>query len=109
MRSKEVKRSIQDYKVTDRQTHTHTSDYLQQQDIDFISATTMSTSLLSTLQEKCTEACFDEYYSKAQVKCNEIGIAEQELPPPRRGQVSLGLMVCLIVNITSGGKGSIQD
>ena len=64
------------------------SDYLQQQDLDFISATDVVTSLLSALQEKRTEACFDEYYSKAQVKCNEIGIVEQELPPPKRRRVS---------------------
>ena len=52
--------------------------YLQQQGC-FISTPDMVTSLMLLLQEKHSKACFDEYYSKAQVECR---IKEWEIPSP---------------------------
>ena len=52
--------------------------YLQQQGC-FISTPDMVTSLMLLLQEKHSKACFDEYYSKAQVECM---IKEREIPSP---------------------------
>ena len=65
------------------------SDYLQRKDIDFISATDMVESLRSVLEEKSSDASFDEYYSIAQAKCSELGIVEQDEPLPRFRRVSL--------------------
>ena len=49
----------------------------------------MESSLLSVLKEKRSDACYDEYYAKAQSKCDELGITDQELPLPKRRRVSV--------------------
>ena len=64
------------------------SDYLQKQDLDFVSAMEMLASTLTVLQEKRSETHFNEYYSIAEEKCTELGIMEQELPPPKHIRVS---------------------
>lgn len=64
------------------------SDYLQRQDIDFVSAVQMHESLLSILTEKRSENSFDEYYSKAQEKSRSLGFEEEDLPPPKRRRIS---------------------
>ena len=44
------------------------SDYLQHEDLDFVSAIQMQESLLAILKEKRCEKSFDEYYIQAQEK-----------------------------------------
>ena len=48
----------------------------------------MVASSQSVLKEKRSEACFDEFYSRAQAKCSELRITEMELPPLKRRRVS---------------------
>ena len=60
------------------------SDYLQQKDLDFVSATDMITSLQEVLQNKRSEGSYDEYFSKAEAKCAELEIDEPLLLPKRR-------------------------
>ena len=50
------------------------SDYLQQKDLDFISATDMIASLQVVLQGKRSERSFNEYFTKTEEKCKELGI-----------------------------------
>ena len=64
------------------------SDYLQRQDIDFVSAVQMHESLLSILTQKRSENSFDEYYSQAQEMSRSLGFEEQDLPPPKRRRIS---------------------
>ena len=52
------------------------SDYLQQKDLDFVSATDMITSLQEVLQNKRCEGSYDEYFIKAEAKCAELEIDE---------------------------------
>ena len=59
-------------------------DYLQQKDLDFVSATDMITSLQEMLQNKRFEGSYDEYFSKAKAKCAELEIDEPLLLPKRR-------------------------
>ena len=60
------------------------SDYLQQKDLDFVSATDMITSLQEVLQNKRCEGSYDEYFIKAEAKCAELEIDEPLLLPKRR-------------------------
>ena len=60
------------------------SDYLQQKDLDFVSATDMITSLQEVLQNKHSESSYDEYFIKAEAKCTELEIDEPLLPPKCR-------------------------
>ena len=64
------------------------SDYLQRQDIDFVSAVQMHESLLSILTQKRSENSFDEYYSQAQEMSPSLGFEEQDLPPQKRRRIS---------------------
>ena len=60
------------------------SDYLQQKDLDFVSATDMITSLQEVLQNKRCEGSYDEYFIKAEAKCAELEIDGPLLLPKRR-------------------------
>ena len=57
------------------------SDYLQQKDLEFVSATDMITSLQEVLQNMRSESSYDEYFIKAEAKCTELEIDEPLLPP----------------------------
>ena len=50
------------------------SDYLQQDDLDFVSAIDMVQSLISLITEKRSDSCFDDYFTKAQSKCHDLQI-----------------------------------
>ena len=64
------------------------SDYLQQKNIDFISAIELVESLQVILQDKRSQEAFDAYFICAQEKCAELEIQEQDLPAPKRRRVS---------------------
>lgn len=64
------------------------SDYLQQDDLDFVAATDMVQSLISLIKDKRCNSCFDDYYAKAQSKCHDLQIEEQEFPPLKRRRIS---------------------
>lgn len=64
------------------------SDYLQQDDLDFISAVDMVQSLISLIKDKRTDSRFDDYYAKAQSKCHDLQITEDEFPPLKRRRIS---------------------
>lgn len=64
------------------------SDYLQREDIDFVSAVQMHESVLSILAGKRNEKAFDDYYSQAQQKTQMLEFKEQDLPPPKRRRIS---------------------
>ena len=48
----------------------------------------MVNSLISVVKDKRSDRCFDDYYAKAQSKCHELQITEQDFPPPKRRRVS---------------------
>ena len=56
--------------------------------MDFVSAMEMVTSTLTVLQEQRSETHFNEYFSISEEKCTELGIMEQELPPPKHRRMS---------------------
>ena len=60
------------------------SDYLQQKDLDFVSATDMIMSLQEVLQNKRSDSSYNEYFIKAEAKCRELEIDEPLLLPKRR-------------------------
>ena len=60
------------------------SDYLQREDLDFVSALQMQESLLTILKEKRCEKSFDEYYIQAQEKSQSLVFDDQELLMPKR-------------------------
>uniref|UniRef100_A0A1X7V7L6 HAT C-terminal dimerisation domain-containing protein n=1 Tax=Amphimedon queenslandica TaxID=400682 RepID=A0A1X7V7L6_AMPQE len=59
------------------------SDYLQRDDMDFVSAIQMQESLLTVLKSKRSENSFDVYYTKAQEKSQTLGFDNQEVPTPK--------------------------
>ena len=64
------------------------SDYLQQDDLDFVSAVDMVQSLISSIKDKRSDNCLDDYFAKAQSKCHELQITGQEFPPLKRRRIS---------------------
>ena len=60
------------------------SDYLQQKDLDFVSATDMITSLQEVLKSKRSESSYNDFFIKAEAKCAELEIDEPLLLPKRR-------------------------
>ena len=60
------------------------SDYLQQDDLDFVAAIDMVQSLIPLIKDKRSDSCFDDYYAKAQSKCHDLQIEEQDFPPLKR-------------------------
>ena len=65
--------------------HTKTlSDYLQQKDLDFVSARDMIISLQEILQKKRSESAFDYCFVEAEAKCAALEIEEPLLAPKRR-------------------------
>ena len=60
------------------------SDYLQQKDLDFVSATDIITSLQEVLKSKRSESSYNDFFIKAEAKCAELEIDEPLWLPQRR-------------------------
>lgn len=65
------------------------SDYLQSENMDFLSAAEMTNTVRSVLQSKRDEAKFDSYYALAQEVSTSLNVPDAtDPPPPKRRRVS---------------------